>query len=178
MSNVKKLIIAAVLLALVIILTRFLSIQTPFLRIGFSFIPIIFAAIFLGPVWSTIIAGVGDVLGMILFPSGPFFLGFTVSAILTGLIYGLFLYNKNGIMDTKKLLIRLTLSSLIVLVLIGGILNSFWLFLMYDKGFMAIMPMRIVKELIMLPIQVIVIFTIEKAIRKPVSKLIFSNANI
>ena len=50
MSNIKKLITAAVLLALVIIMTRFLSIQTPFMRIGFSFIPIILSAILLGPV--------------------------------------------------------------------------------------------------------------------------------
>ena len=174
MSNIKKLITAAVLLALVIIMTIFLSIQTPFLRIGFSFIPIILSAILLGPVWSTLIAGAGDLIGIFLFPAGAFFSGFTLSAILTGLIYGIFLYKKDGIFETKALLIRLTLSSLIVLVLIGGLLNSYWLFLMYNKGFMAIMPMRVVKELIMLPIQVIVIFFIEKAMRKPISRYMFS----
>ena len=45
---------------------------------------------------------------------------------------------------------------------------------MYDKGFMAIMPMRLVKELIMLPIQVVVIFFIEKAMRKPITRYMFS----
>ena len=170
MSNVKKLITAAVLLALVIIMTRFLSIQTPFLRIGFGFIPIILSAILLGPAWSTIIAGIADLIGVFLFPSGAFFIGFTLSAFLTGLIYGLFLYKKDGIFETKALLIHLILSSLIVLILIGGLLNSYWLSLMYDKGFMAIMPMRVVKELIMLPIQVIVIFLIKKAMRKPFTR--------
>ena len=174
MFNPKKLIIAAVLLALIIIMTRFLSIQTQFLRIGFSFIPIIISAILLGPVWSAIIASIADLIGFFLFPSGgPFFIGFTLSAFLSGLIYGLFLYKKNGVFKTKALLIRLTLSSLIVVIIIGGLLNSYWLFLMYGKIFIAFMPIRIIKELIMVPIHVIIIFLIEKHVIRSFTKYIF-----
>ena len=41
----------ALLIALDVILTRFLSIQTQFLRIGFGFLPVAVAGIAYGPFW-------------------------------------------------------------------------------------------------------------------------------
>lgn len=94
MSKTKKIILSALLLALSIVLSRFLSIKTPLLTITFNFVPIILAAVWLGPKYSTLIAGLSDVIGAVLFPFGEFFIGFTISSILTGLIYGLVLYKK------------------------------------------------------------------------------------
>ena len=91
MSKTKKLILSALLLTLTIVLSRFLSIKTPLLSINFSFVPLILAAIWLGPKYTVLIAGLSDLIGAILFPFGEFFIGFTFSTCLAGLIYGLVL---------------------------------------------------------------------------------------
>ncbi len=47
MSKLKKIVLSALLLALLIVLSRFLSIKTPLLVISFSFIPIMLSAMLL-----------------------------------------------------------------------------------------------------------------------------------
>ena len=116
MSKIKKIIISSMLLAMFIILNRFISIKTEILVISFSFVPIMMSAIWLGPKYSTTIALLGDLLGAILFPFGPYFPGFTISSAISGLIYGVFLYNNGKEMNNQKLLFRLTISSLMQLI--------------------------------------------------------------
>ena len=84
MPKTKKIILSAMLLALLIILSRFISIETQFLVISLDFIPIMMSAIWLGPKYSALIAGLGDFIGAILFQFGTYFPGFTISAILAG----------------------------------------------------------------------------------------------
>ena len=96
MSRNKKIILAAILLAMLIILSRFLSIKTPILKISFAFIPTLLCAIWLGPKWSVLLNVLGDVIGATLFPTGPYFVGYTISTAIAGLIYGLILYKKEG----------------------------------------------------------------------------------
>lgn len=62
MSKIKKIILSAMLLAILIILNRFISIKTEVLVISFSFIPMMISAIWLGPKYSTIIALLGDLI--------------------------------------------------------------------------------------------------------------------
>ena len=81
-SKLKKIIFAAMLLAVLIVLSRFLSIKTSLLVISLSFIPIMIGAIYLGPKYSTLIAALGDLIGALLFPFGTYFVGFTISAAL------------------------------------------------------------------------------------------------
>ena len=95
MSKSKKIILSAFLLALLIVLSRFASIQTQLLVISTSFIPIMMSAIWLGFKYSTVIAGLGDLIGALLFPFGSYFPGFTISAAISGLIYFIFFYYNN-----------------------------------------------------------------------------------
>ncbi len=76
----KKNILAALLLAVLLILSRFLSVKTSLLVISFSFIPLMICAIYLGPKYATLIAALGDLIGALLFPFGTYFIGFTISA--------------------------------------------------------------------------------------------------
>lgn len=62
-SNTKRLVILAFLIALEIILTRFCSIQTPIVRIGFGFLPVAMMGILYGPIWAGIGYAIGDLLG-------------------------------------------------------------------------------------------------------------------
>jgi len=171
MTKIKKVILSSLLLSVLIIFSRFISINTQILVIGISFIPIMMSAIWLGPKYSTLIALLGDFLGAILFPFGPYFPGFTISATITGLIYGLFLYNKSQKdFSNKQLLIRLILSSVIVLLFVNIFITSFWLHLLYGKAYLALIASRALTQVIMLPIQVITIFSLEKFTRPYIKK--------
>lgn len=140
----------ALLIALDIILTRFLSIQTQFLRIGFGFLPVAVAGIAFGPLWGAVCGAAGDILGMIIYPSGAFFPGFTLTAALTGFIFGLILHRKQGFL-------RILLASAAVCILLNLILDTLWLDIMYGSGFLAILPGRIVKCALNIPIYAILI---------------------
>ena len=89
--NTKTLTLMGLLIALEIVLSRFLSINAWNIRIGFSFVPIAAAGMLLGPIPAGIVAAAADILGATLFPSGPFFPGFTLTAFLTGTLLGVFL---------------------------------------------------------------------------------------
>lgn len=146
-SKVTRLITIGLFIALEIILTRFLSINTPFIRIGFGFLPVALLGIMYGPVWAGVSYAMGDILGMLIFPSGPFFPGFTLSAGLTGVAYGLILYGKPV---TWK---RTFIASAIVCLGINLCLDTFWLYILMDRAVVAMIPARMVKGVVMLCIQ-------------------------
>lgn len=173
MSKIKKNILAAMLLAMLIILNRFISIKTEVLVISFTFLPMMLSAIWLGPKYSTIIALLGDFIGAILFPFGPYFPGFTVSSALSGLIYGLFLYNKGNEMSNKKLLISLIISSVIQLIFVNIFVTSLWIHILYGKAYLAIMASRTITQLVMIPIHVISIYVLEKFSRPYIKKYLY-----
>lgn len=171
MSKNKKIILSALLLATLIILSRFLSIKTPIVKISFSFVPTMLCAIWLGPKWTILINVLGDLIGATLFPSGAFFIGYTISTAASGLIYGLLLYKKEE--DTyseKQFVIRTILSVILVTAIVNIGLNTLWLNITSGKAFMVLMASRLVKELVMIPIKVITIIFLERVLRKPFNK--------
>jgi ECF transporter S component (folate family) len=150
-NQTTKLITIALLIALEIILTRFLSINTPILRIGFGFLPVAMIGILYGPIWGGMAYALGDILGMLIFPTGPYFPGLTLTAFLTGFTFGLFLHNKPV---TWK---RVIIPSAIVCILLNLGLDTYWLTILIGKGYLALLPTRIIKVIFALPIQVIII---------------------
>ena len=138
---------AALLIALKIVLERFLSYSVWNQRFGFSFIAVAFAAAMLGTPWAMLVAGAGDVLGMLIFPNGPYFPGFTLTAVLTALCTGLFIHKNASFL-------RVTLSVLINQIFGSVLLNSLWISILYGKGFIALIPGRIIQSVFMTVIQI------------------------
>ena len=153
--DTKMLVTASILIALNIVLSRFLSINAWNLKIGFTFVSIFIAGYFYGPVFSTVVAVVADVLGALLFPSGPFFPGFTVTALLTGLLFGVMLHKK----QTKA---RIIMTVLIDQLVLGLMLNTYWLSILYGTTFGAVVITRIAQCLIMIPVQYVTISLLMK----------------
>ncbi len=164
MSKTKKIILAGLLLGLLLVLSRFVSIKTPILVISLSFLPIMISAYLLGPLYSCLIAALGDLIGALLFPFGEYFVGFTIIQGLVGLVYGLILHKKDGFFTGKQLIFRLTISSILVLGVIELLLMSLMLHFLYGSAFLAILSTRFVTKLIMLPIQIIVMYFLSKYI--------------
>lgn len=167
--QLKKIILTSLLLAATIVINRFLSINTSVLSIGFTFVPLMLSAIILGPKRTVLIATIADLIGALLFPFGPFFIGYTISASLTGLVYGLLLYSKDSFTLNKKFIIRLVIATLIVTILIHGLLNTVWTLLIVKSATIAIIPMRIIKQLIMIPIMILTMTGLTKVLQKEIN---------
>ncbi|XVG95198.1 folate family ECF transporter S component [Eubacteriales bacterium KG127] len=153
-STTTQLVTIAVFIAIEIILTRFLSIQTPIVRLGFGFLPIAMIGILYGPIWAGVSYAVGDVLGMMLWPTGGYFFGFTLSAFLTGIIFGLLLKRD----ETGRLqLSRILIACAIVVLFVNLGLDTLWLSILQGKAYMAILPVRMLKSVITYVLQVTLI---------------------
>lgn len=150
----KKIVYAALFIAMGVVITRFFSIQLPTLRIGFGFIPTMLAGLFFGPLLGGVIAAITDIIGATLFPVGSFFIGFTISAFLCGAIYGMF-FHKNEV-NYKSVIAAV----LIKIGLVDVCLNTLWLKMMTGKAFMVLLPARLIKNIVFIPIEAIVFMTI------------------
>ena len=144
-------IIMSLFIALEIILTRFCSINTPIIRIGFGFLPIAMLGIMFGPLWAGIAYAIGDFLGMMIFPNGYYFPGFTLTAFLTGIVFGVVLHKK------KITYVRSFFAALIVCGVLNLCLDTLWLYMMTGQAIMALLPARILKVAFAIPIQTILI---------------------
>lgn len=147
-----KLITIAFFIALEIILTRYLSVDVAGIaRIGFGFLPVAMIAIMYGPWYAGGAYALGDILGMLIFPKGAYFPGFTLTAFLTGVVFGLILYKKE-ITWTRTLI-----ASLIVVLCLNLCMDTYWLHILMGQGFLAMLPLRVVKCVFEIPVQVILI---------------------
>ena len=126
------------------------------LRITFTFIPIALAGWLFGIVPAVIVGALGDILGCHIFPQGAYFFGFTVTAMLQGLIFGLFLYKK----EAKSLIWYVIISKLLVSLFLNAGLNSYWATFFVPKSFFVIMWGKLIKNVLMLPVEVIALFVV------------------
>ncbi len=147
----RMLVTLALLVAMEVVLARFLGIQTPIVQIKLSFIPVVMAALLYGPVPAALAAALGDFIGAVLFPSGAYFPGFTLTAALGGLVYGLVLYRKPASLWRSCLAV-----GIITIVLNLG-LNTFWLWMITKDGYLGLLAARFPKYFITVPVQIAVI---------------------
>lgn len=150
-SATSRVVMIALLLAMEIVLTRFCSISTPIVRIGFGFLPIAITGILFGPLWAAATYALGDLIGAVMFPIGSYFPGFTVTAFLSGLVFGLILHNKPV---TWK---RALAASCLVVLLLDLCLNTYWLSILMDRAYLVLLPTRILKAAVMIPIETLLI---------------------
>ena len=171
MSKLKKIILSGILLALLIVLNRFVSIKTNLLVLSFSFIPVMMAAIWLGPKYTTLIAALGDFIGAILFPFGTYFPGFTLSAGLVGL------KKPEQEISNKQFIVKLIISNLLVLGVVEIFVVSIWLNMLYGKAYFVIISTRVLAQVIMFPIRIITIFFLEKLTRPIVNRYLYEGVS-
>lgn len=150
MFTVKEMVLISALVAMEIVLSRFLSFNVWNMKIGLAFAPIVVAAILLGPWKAAITAGIADLVGALLFPSGTFFPGFTLTAALIGLVYGIFLYKKQTL---PRILMAVGINQLIFSLL----LNSLWISILYGAPYVPLLVTRLSQVAILVPVQIIII---------------------
>ncbi len=154
--NTKKLIVSAQLLALDVVLTRLLAINTPLMKIGLGFAAVALCAILYGPWWAALVAALGDLVGALLFPTGAFFPGFTLTAACTGFIFGLCLYRRG------KSLLWPILAAVLNVVLVSFLLNTAMISYISGTPYATLLKARAVQLAVMLPVQLAVLFFLSR----------------
>lgn len=122
--------------AMEIILARFLSLHTWNLKIGLSFLPVAAAALIGGPLAGGLTGALGDLIGAILFPVGPYFPGFTLSSFLDGYIYGL-IFRRS--LSRKAILLAVFLTQIGVSL----VLSTYWLSVLFHTPMMNLLYPRL-----------------------------------
>ncbi|MBQ9826823.1 MAG: folate family ECF transporter S component [Firmicutes bacterium] len=155
--STKMLVTLAMLLALEIVLSRFLSIQTPITRIGFGFVPLVLAGILFGPVPAAIVAVLADLLGALLFPTGPYYPPLTITSLLVGLTYGFFLYKVSFDKKTASDWVRIVLCAVVRQGVWALLLQSYWLSLLYGITYKQCLATRVPQVLILCAVEIVFI---------------------
>lgn len=164
LATTKNLVLCGLMAALSIILGTFASISVgPYIKIGFSAIPNRIVDCLFGPVVGCFFGGALNLLKFFAKPDGPFFFGFTFNAMLAGFLYGIILYKKP--LKWQRILVAEFINKLII----NCGFNTLWLSMLYGEGFFVLLPARALKNLIMLPIDTVILFvslTLMKQIAK------------
>lgn len=142
----RSLALCALFAALHIVLNQFTIPVSAYLEIGFDFLALAAAGYLCGPWMAGLVGAAGDVLGYLLRPNGPYFPGFTLSAVLMGILYGLWYYKK------PVQLWRVLLAQLNNVVLFNFFITPLWLSIMYGQAFTVLTTMRLLKNLLQFPI--------------------------
>jgi len=160
----------SLLIALEIVFTRFLAIATPIVRISFTFIPVAICGMMFGPGWTALASVIADLLGMLLFNTqgSAFHLGITLNAALTGMVYGIFLYNKTNLTH-RHCLIPVSINRFII----GLGIQSYWLAGMQGIPYLTCVVSRIPSTLLLFAVHLITI----PYLLKLVNKILESNPN-
>lgn len=145
----------ALLIGLNVVLSRFLSINAWDIKIGFTFLTIYIAAYIYGPLGGILVGGLGDLIGSLLFPSGPYFPGFTITAVLTGILFGLLLKGNGKITN-------IVLACLLNEFVINLLVNTYWISILYNASYKALLATRIFQAIVKCVVGIISITLLSK----------------
>lgn len=115
-------------------------------RITFSPLPVTLGAYMLGPVWGGIIGACGDIITLIIHPTGAINFGILFAKALWGVIMGLLLYKK------PLTVLRCIVSNLSAIIICNIVITTASLCIAYGYPLEAILPVRLITNAILMPI--------------------------
>ena len=130
---IKTLIVCALMVALSVVLKRFLEIQVPLFgvkaqSINFSYVAIMFSGLLYGPIWGGLVGVCSDLICCALLPQGAIIIGITATNFVVGALAGgfawLFRENRKKIIPVAGLCLSVSV--------ISSLSNSLWIWLAYS----------------------------------------------
>ena len=157
--NVRVLAFAGLVCAMAIVLEGLpIYLLGPSLKIYFSFLAVSLGCMCYGPVVGMMAGAIIDTVGFLLAGYGePYFPGYLITAMLSGLIYGVMLYRQ------KPTLPRIIVTRLIINYGSNVLLGSVWKAMLYGKGYLYYFTSGLVKNTTMLPIEVFLTWVVLNA---------------
>lgn len=139
--STRQITIMAILLAFRIMLSFIPSLQiAEIAKMGFGFIGNAMTSAIIGPWWNFVHSAFNDII-VALLKGYQLFLGYTFSDGLAGLIYGYFFFRKER--NFKNIAIAVFLVTLICNIGLG----TLWIRMLQGKAWMAILPLRVSKNI-------------------------------
>ena len=161
LKSVRTLAIAAMLIGVGVVLSFFTISITESQRVGFSSLANEMIAFLFGPIAGSISAGVGDIVKYLIRPTGPFFPGFTVSALTAGFIYGIILYKR------PVTFARVLMANIAVTLIVNMTLNNIWLSIMYgSRTFLGHLIVRAPIQIATIPVEAVLFYMIAKVLKE------------
>jgi len=164
LKDTRMLVFAALIVALRVAVK---SMRIPIaqdLHIMIEFLPTALGSMVYGPIVALLSGAVSDVVGVLLFPAGPYFPPFTLLAMLSSLLFALFFYR------APVTLVRSILSKASVNLLCNIILTPIILSWMRGRAAFVMEIPRIIKNIILLPIEVIALYMVLRAMWPPLRR--------
>lgn len=157
--NVRVLALSGLVCAMAVVLESLpIFLLGPSLKIYFSFLVVSVGCMCYGPLVGMMAGAVIDTVGFLIASFGePYFPGFLISAVLSGLIYGLLLYRR------KPTLWRIILLRLIINYGSNVLLGSVWKAMLYGKGYLYYVTTGLVKNTLLLPLEVFLTWVVLRA---------------
>lgn len=160
--NVKKLktkdiVVLGLLIALNVVMAELMKIRIipNILELSFGFLPLAVCGMLFGAVPAMIVAVVGDCLGALIFYPAYFNPAYTLTALVTGLFYGLFLH-KTPV--TNK---RIILAQVLVSAVCYALLNTLWSFIWYHIPVETFL-IRMAAQVLTFPVYLAVLFLLQR----------------
>lgn len=169
-TRMRSLAVAALLCALAIVIEKFnIPLGSKDLQLSMSFLVISLCSMLTGPVLAIPCGLVVDLIGIIGSPYAPHF-GYTLTAVLTALVYALFLYR------AKPSFLRVLLAKGLVNVFINTLLGSVWRiwpanWYGFPYGYWVVCSG--IKNLCFLPLEVFLICMLFRALHSPLRQMDF-----
>lgn len=140
------------------------------IKISLTYIPVMLSGIYLGPIAGAIVGMLGDLLGMLIKPQGPWIPLITLGSIMMGLLPGLVFK-----IPKVNAYIKIAISLVLVFGICTCTLNSLGIYLAYfktKKAFAVFMAGRMGMQSIIFVINSVLIFSLYY----PLQKFIFDKA--
>lgn len=166
LKNPRCLVLTAMFIAMNITLDLLkLRIDIPgFPRIGVGFLTNASIGMLFGPVVCMMMGFCTDVLGFMLNPGtggGGYFPGYTLTAMVAGVIWGVCLYCPDSKSEGKLSFLLRTLAARVLITLVCNVfMNTLWLTLQGGKGLWVTLIGRLPAQLLILPIQYLLLLLV------------------
>ena len=162
-KKLKTLIFAALMIAACSALAQIPSIPTsdPNVRVTWGFLARAVCGMVCGPVTSLIFGFAEDTINYIIHPTGPYFPGYALTTMIGTFLYALCLYRVK--FTPVSLAVRTFLAKLLTNIL-NVVLGSLWSAILYSKGYYYYMVKSFWKNLVMLPVQTVMLFLLLSAL--------------
>ena len=171
--STKRIASMALLIALQIILARFVGFQiSEGLRISVEVVPVILAGIWLGPLAGLIVGFLADILGTIISGYGVYFLPLAITPILNGVLPGLaFRYLWKRDMNVWKCVVTIVVTEIISSLFIGTYALTWYYHLFVpnkEATFALLFATRIVPKLVTMAADSVIVAALHTAMYKRV----------
>lgn len=176
--SVRSIAYLGVLAAMGVVLAALRPVNLWDVRVSFTFVPVAAAAILFGPLSAAVVGALIDVLGAILFPTGSFFPGFTLTAAVQGAIFGLLLYQRRRDADGTDsgraasaspfrrpgTWLRPLAAALLSALVCTLALNTLWISVLNGVPFVPLLLRRLIQAAVMAPVQFAVLLFLRPAL--------------